>query len=164
MIRPPGVGRKGSIYPSEKTKEFLGLCAKLHEFLQGQLYRQKLSQPTAASLEKTPDGEFFTKKFLPVGLILVATPNRKDPKITSLRIFFDPLRFKEWSKGMGPVKLAFLNPYDIEISRNHKEDRWYLVLDGKQLNMDLARQEPYEVAAVDIHEIFGGNIDAVRIR
>jgi len=164
MMRPIGVGRKGSIYPSERTKGFLSLCLKLHDFLQGQLYRQQMSQPTAASLEKTTGGEFFTKKFLPVGLILVATPSRRDPKTTSLRIFFDPPRFNQWIESMGPISLAFLDPYNIEISKNEEEERWYLILDGKKLNMDLKRDAPYEVAAVDIHEIFKGNIDAVRIR
>ncbi len=163
-MRPIGVGRKGSIYPSEKTKEFLSLCSKLHRFLRRQIYRHQMSQPVAASLEKTPDGEFFVKKFLPVGLILVATPSREDPKITSLRIFFDPLRFVAWSKSMGPVKVAFFNPYDLEVSRNAEENKWYLVLDGKELNMDLTRQDPYEVAAVNIHEISPETIDAVRIR
>jgi hypothetical protein len=164
MMRPIGVGRKGSIYPSESTKGFLSLCQKLHEFLQGQLYRQQMKQTTAASLEKTPGGEFYTKKFLPIGLILVATPSKVDPKTTSLRIFFDPPRFMKWMEGIGPVTLAFFDPYGIEISKNDKEDRWYLILDGKKLNMDLKRDAPYEVAAVDIHEIFKGNIDAVRIR
>jgi hypothetical protein len=65
---------------------------------------------------------------------------------------------------MGPVKLAFLNPYDIELSRNQEEGRWYLVLDGKKLNMDLEQEMPYEIAAIDIHEVFEGTIDAVRIR
>lgn len=65
---------------------------------------------------------------------------------------------------MGPITLAFFDPYSIEISRNDEEGRWYLVLDGKKLNMDLKRNEPYEVAAVDIHEIYKGTIDAVRIR
>jgi hypothetical protein len=65
---------------------------------------------------------------------------------------------------MGPVKLAYLNPYDIEISRNDKEGKWYLVLDGQELNMDLGRDAPYEVAAIEIHEVFKDTIDAVRIR
>ena len=163
-MRPIGVGRKGSIYPSESTKGFLSLCLKLHDFLQGQLYRQQMKQPIAASLEKTPDGEFYTKKFLPIGLIFVATPSKTDPKTTSLRIFFDPPRFVKWMESLGPVTLAFFDPYGIEVSRNDKEGRWYLVLDGKKLNMDLKRDAPYEVAAVDIHEIFKGTIDAVRIR
>jgi hypothetical protein len=164
MIRPIGVGRPGSISLSENMKPFRGLCLKLHNFLQEQLYRQRMSQPTAASLEKTPGGEFYTKRFLPIGLILVATPSRSDPKITSLRIFFDPPRFKQWSESLGPIQLAFLDPYGIEVSRNDKEETWYLVLDGKKLNMDLGRDAPYEVAAIDIHEIFKGTIDAVRIR
>ena len=164
MMRPIGVGRTGSIYPSENTKGFLSLCLKLHEFLQRQLYRQRMNQPTAASLEKTPGGEFYTKRFLPSGLILIATPSRGDSKITSLRIFFDPPRFMKWAESMGPVTLAFFDPYGIEISKNDKEGKWYLILDGKKLNMDLGRKAPYEVAAVDIHEIFKGTIDAVRIR
>lgn len=164
MMRPIGVGRKGSIYPSENTKGFLSLCLKLHEFLQGQLYRQQMNQPTAASLEKTPGGECYTKRSLPTGLILVATPSRENPKITSLRIFFDPPRFMKWMESMGPVTLAFFDPYGIEISRNDEEGEWYLILDGKKLNMDLKRDAPYEVAAIDIHEIFKGTIDAVRIR
>jgi hypothetical protein len=164
MMRPFGVGRKGSIYPSEKTKEFLNLCSNLHQFLQEQLSRYRMSQPTAASLEKATGGEFYTKKFLAVGIVLIATPKREDTKITSLRIFFDPLRFKQWSEGLGPAKLVFLDPYGIEISRNQKEDKWYLVLDGQEMNMDLERAAPYEVAAVDIHGAYEGAIDAVRIR
>ncbi len=65
---------------------------------------------------------------------------------------------------MGPVTLAFFDPYGIEISKNDEEGKWYLILDGKKLNMDLGRKAPYEVAAIDIHEIFKGTIDAVRIR
>ena len=164
MIRPIGVGRKGSIYPSEKTKEFLKLCQKLHSFLQGQDSRHQMKQPLAASLGRTTVGEFYTRKFLSFGLLLLATPNREDPKITSLRIFLDPLRFQQWTESMGPIKLAFLNPYDIEISRNNEEGRWYLVLDGQKLNLDLGKKEPYEVAAINIHEIYKGTIDAVRIR
>ena len=163
MMRPFGVGGPGSILPSEKTKEFLIMCKKIHTFLQDQLYRHARNQPTAASLEKTRAGEFYTKKFLAAGLILVGTPSREDPKTTSLRIFFDPLRFRKWEDSMGPVKLAFFNPYDIEISRNRREGRWYLVLDGKNLNMDLERKSPYEVAAIEIHGRVD-NIDAVRIR
>lgn len=162
-MRPFGVGGPGSILPSEKTKEFLNLCEKIHTFLQDQLYRHYRNQPTAVSLEKMRSGEFYTKKFLAVGLILVGTPSRKDPKTTSLRIFFDPSRFKKWEESIGPAKLVFFNPYDIEISRSRREDKWYLVLDGKNLNMDLERKSPYEVAAIEIQERLG-NIDAVRIR
>ncbi len=65
---------------------------------------------------------------------------------------------------MGPITLAFLNPYDIEISRNEEEGKWYLVLDGKKLNMDLKQEAPYEVAAINIRELYKGTIDAVRVR
>ena len=163
-MRPIGVGRKGSICPSEKTEEFLSLCSKLHSFLQGQVYRYRRNQPTAASLERTTAGEFYTKKCLPVGLILIATPSREDSRTTSLRVFFDPPRFKNWMESMGPITLAFLNPYDIEISRNEEEGKWYLVLDGKKLNMDLKQEAPYEVAAINIRELYKGTIDAVRVR
>lgn len=165
MIRPIGVGgRKGSILPTEKTVEFLALCKKLHGFLQGQLYRQRTRQTTAVSLETTTGGEYYTKKFLAPGLILVATPSRKDSRITSLRIFFDPSRFNQWSESIGPAKLVFLNPYDLEISRNAKEGQWYLALNDQKLNMDLGRKDAYEVAAVEIHDTHAGCVDAVRIR
>jgi hypothetical protein len=163
-MRPIGVGRKNSIHSSDKTREFLRLCSNLHYFLREQSKRAANLQPTSALLERTTAGEFYTKKLLACGLILVATPARKGQKTTNLRIFFDPLRFKEWESSIGPASLVFLNPYDLEISRNPEEGRWYLVLDEKKLNLDLERKAPYEVAAVDIWEVTESVIDAVRIR
>jgi len=69
-----------------------------------------------------------------------------------LRIFFDPVRFKAWRAGMGPMDLVYLNPYDIEVILARETQLWGLFLAGKELYMNLETDEVYEIARFEIRE------------
>ena len=140
------------ILPGPLTKSFLQLCQKLREFLEEQAQRQMSSLPLAESLERTPDGELCLRKQLPVGIIFLATPNPQDPKTATLRIFFDPARFKAWKGAMGPMDLVYVNPYGVELMLDHETQRWGIFLDRQELYMDLEAAEVYEIARFEIWE------------
>jgi hypothetical protein len=108
--------------------------------------------PLAESLERTPGGELCVRKQLPPGLLILGRPSHQDPKIATLQIFFDPLRFKAWLEAMGELSLVYLNPYDVELVLDDKTKRWGLFLDGEELFMDLETEEVYEVAKFEVRE------------
>ncbi len=140
------------ISPSPLVKPFLDLCQKIREYLEEQVQRETLGLPLAASLERTPDGELCLRKQLPIGLTLLGTPNPEDPKIAILRIFFDPVRFRTWVQGMGPMGLVYMDPYGIELAKARESKRWGLYLDGRELYMDLETDQMSQIARVEIRE------------
>ncbi len=140
------------IFPGPLTKTFLQLCQSLREFLKEQVQRQMSGLPLAESLERTPDGELCSRKQLPVGIIFLATPNPEDPTTVTLRIFFDPPRFKEWKEAMGPMELVYMDPYGVELVLDRKLQRWGIFLDRQELHMDPEADEIYEIARFEIRE------------
>ncbi len=70
----------------------------------------------------------------------------------TLQIFFDPVRFKAWREGLGPVTQLYLNPYGLELVLDHKVGLWGLFLAGEELYMNLETDEIYEVAKLEIRD------------
>lgn len=73
----------------------------------------------------------------------------------SLQIFFDPPRFREWKKGLGPLTLVYLDPCNIEIFLDNQH-QWGMAFDGQELYLDPEAKAAYEVAAFEIQgqEVF----------
>ena len=140
---------------SPLTEPLLRLCEKIQDFLEEQVRRKMSNLPLAASLERTPDGELCVRKQLAFGVVLLAIPSQRDPKIVTLQIFFDPARFRAWRDGLGPVTQLYLNPYGLELVLDQKVERWGLFLAEDELYLDLETNDIYEVAKLEIR---AGNV------
>ena len=140
------------IRPDPTTEPLLQLCSRIQDFLEEQIQRKMSNLPPAASLEQTPGGEWCVRKPLTFGVVLLAIPSPENPRIVTLQIFFDPVRFKAWRKGLGPVTQLYLNPYGLELVLDRKVERWGLFLAGQELYLDLEAENIYEAARLEIRD------------
>lgn len=123
--------------------------------MQEQMCRESQGLPLVESLEKTPAGEWAVRKVLPIGVVLLSTPGPLDPenlqrKTVTLRIFFDPPRFRSWKDSVGPLDLLYMNPFGIELVKERESGRWGLFVDEQELYMDFSGDDLYELAKFSI--------------
>lgn len=142
--------RSAALVETPQNRTFLQMCRKIDAFIQSQVYREEHGLPLPESLERKPDGGFFIRKPLVAGLTLTASPSSSNKKTTILRTFFDPARFKAWENSLGPVSMIYLNPYDLEITKDKKSGEWGFYLDGQKLPLNLEAKQVYLLAKVEI--------------
>jgi len=87
-------------------------------------------------------------RILPCGLHLVAESSI--PTRATLRIFFDPARFRAWTEQFGNVSLLYADPLGIELT--YKEGIWAFFVEEERLSVDFSAEKSLEVGCFRIEK------------
>ena len=129
----------------QENQRLVGLVRKIDEYLLRH-QTQELFSSVTASLERSPDGNFLIQRKLGNGLRLRGEL-KSDKQTVTLRIFLDPLRFKSWTKALGPVEFFYMDPFGIEIC--YRDGRWKITVDKEEISWQ-DTNDIYEIACIEV--------------